>query len=378
MSSPTSPFDKFMTPAVRNAYPFVGWVICAVVLLLVFPNILGAVYISQFAQYCCLATVAVGIGMAWGRGGMLVLGQGLFFGLGAYMMAMHIQLADVPKGTAPAYLQNVGVFDDSTLPAFWDPFRVRATTILLIIVIPAVLAYAIGVAVFKRKVKGAFFAILSQALLYAFVTYINANQLQIGGVTGLTGLQHFFGLDLGSSDDQKLLYYIAAIVLLVSIALMIWLYRSRFGELLVAVRDAEERVRFLGYDPANIKLIAFVVSAMLAAFAGALYAPINQHIGTGDFSVTASIMMIIGVAVGGRTTLFGPPVGAIAIAYLQYKLSSEFPTFWQYFIGLLFIIVLAVLPGGIVDLPKLLKKAKYLVDDLLAKRKPATPAEVTS
>jgi urea transport system permease protein len=355
-----------------------GWAVGAVLLLVVVPNATGDVMRSQFSQYLCLAIVAVGIGLAWGRGGMLVLGQGLFFGLGAYMMAMHIQLADVPDGTAPGYLQNVGIFDDHSLPGFWGPFRIEATTILMIFLVPGGLAYAIGLAVFKRKVKGAFFAILSQALLYAFVLYIKSNQLQIGGVTGLTGLKNFFGLNLTSNDDQKVLYYVAALVLLLSVLLMIWLYRSRFGELLIAIRDAEERVRFLGYDPANVKLAAFVIAALLAAFAGALYAPINQHIGTGDFDIVPSIMMIIGVAVGGRTTIFGPPLGAILIGYAQYKLSSEFPTFWQYFIGALFIILVAVLPGGIVDLPKLALKAKHVVEDLRTRRRTGAAAGALS
>ena len=237
------------------------------------------------------------------------------------------------------------------------------------------LAFAIGWTVFKRKVKGAYFAILSQARLYAFVIYIDANQLQIGGKTGLTGLKSFFGLRLADRDSQKLLYFMAAGVLLASIAVMIWLYRSRYGELLIGVRDSEERIRFLGFDPSNVKLVAYILSAILAAIAGALYTPINRHIGTGDFSVVPSIMMIIGVALGGRTTVFGPPLGAIAVAYMQYRLSSEFPTLWQYFLGGLFIVVVAVLPGGIVDLPKVLMKGKYLVEDLLAKvKKPPSNA----
>jgi urea transport system permease protein len=376
MTEPTSP--KLQGLSTRYAryrdslpflVPFVGWILVAVGVLGVLPGLLTPIDITQFAKYYCLATVAVGIGLAWGRGGMLLLGQGLFFGLGAYMMAMHIQLTDAGPGKAPTYLQNVGEFSDDKLPVFWEPFRVSATTILLIVIVPAMLAFAIGWTVFKRRVKGAYFAILSQALLYAFVIYIDANQLQIGGKTGLTGLKEFFGLKLADRDNQRLLYYIAAAVMLLSIALMIWLYRSRYGELLVGVRDAEERVRFLGFDPANIKLVAYILSAVLAAIAGALYTPINRHIGTGDFAVVPSIMMIIGVALGGRTTIFGPPLGAIAVAYMQYRLSSEFPTLWQYFLGGLFIVVVAVLPGGIVDLPKLLMKGKYAVEDLLTKLK---------
>ena len=351
----------------RDWIPVAGWVLVAVALLAILPGMLSAIDITQFSKYYCLATVAVGIGLAWGRGGMLLLGQGLFFGLGAYMMAMYIQLTDAGNGKAPAYLQNVGEFSDDKLPRFWEPFRVGATTLALIVLVPALLAFAIGWAVFKRKVKGAYFAILSQALLYAFVIYIDANQLQIGGKTGLTGLKKFFGLRLADRDNQKLLYYVAAALLLASIALMIWLYRSRFGELLVGVRDAEERVRFLGFDPANVKLAAYVLSAVLAALAGALYTPINRHIGTGDFAVVPSIMMIIGVALGGRTTIFGPPLGAIAVSYTQYRLSSEFPTLWQYLLGGLFIVVVAILPGGIVDLPKLLTKGRYAIEDLIAK-----------
>jgi len=351
----------------RDFFPVGGLVLLAVGMFGVLPAMLSSIDITQFAKYYCLATVAVGIGLAWGRGGMLLLGQGLFFGLGAYMMAMHIQLTDVKKGQAPAYLQNVGEFNDSKLPVFWEPFRVSLTTILLIILIPALLSLAIGWTVFKRKVKGAYFAILSQALLYAFVIYIDANQLQIGGKTGLTGLKKFFGLKLSEDKNQKLLYYVAAGILLISVALMIWLYRSRYGELLVGVRDAEERVRFLGVDPANVKLAAYMLSAVLAAIAGALYTPINRHIGTGDFAIVPSIMMIIGVALGGRTTIFGPPLGAIAVAYMQYRLSSEFPTLWQYALGGLFVVVVAVLPGGIVDVPHLLRKAVYAASDLTAK-----------
>lgn len=323
--------------------------------LLLAPTFLGGFDLTLLGRLCCYALVAVGIGLAWGRGGMLTLGQGLFFGLGAYAMAMHLKLEDAGPGRVPDFMTLYG---DGTMPAWWEPFRSPAFTVFAIVALPALVAAVLGFAVFKRRVKGAYFAILSQALTAAFALLLVGQQTSTGGTNGLNGFRSFFGYSLYDPVNQKMIYYVVAGVLLASIAVVAQLYRSRFGELLVAVRDAEERVRFLGYDPANVKLAAFVVSAVLAAVGGALFVPIAGIISPAAVDVAPSIAFIIGVALGGRRTLLGPALGAIAVGWAQNSLSDHFPSFWSYFQGGLFVLVIALLPGGLSQLPKTLRQVR--------------------
>jgi urea transport system permease protein len=215
-------------------------------------------------------------------------------------------------------------------------------------------SFVLGYAVLKRRVKGAYFAILTQALAVAFATLLIATIKQTGGFNGLNTFTTFFGHSLYDPTVKKNLYLIVAGLLIVCLVIVWQLYRSRYGELLVATRDAEERVRFLGYDPANIKLVAFVVAAIMASVGGALFVPLAGIISPSNVDATASIMMIAGVALGGRASLFGPALGAIAVGYGQSTLSEKFPTQWTYFQGALFIVVLLFLPFGITSvLPKL-------------------------
>jgi urea transport system permease protein len=332
-----------------------GYACLAVALLVLAPALLGTFQLNLLARLCCYALVAVGIGLAWGRGGMLTLGQGLFFGLGAYAMAMHLKLADaelVPgSGGVPDFMQLYG---DGTVPGWWEPFRSPAFTIAAIVLVPALVALVLGLAVFRRRVKGAYFAILSQALVAAFALLLVGQQTSTGGTNGLNGFRSFFGYNLYDPVNQRMLFFIAAGGLLLAIALMAQLYRSRYGELLIAVRDAEERVRFLGYDPATVKVVAYVAAAVLAGIAGALFVPIAGIISPSAVGVVPSIAFIIGVALGGRATLLGPAIGAIAVGWAENELSSAFPSFWVYFQGALFVAVIAFLPGGLGQLPALL------------------------
>lgn len=330
-----------------------GLVIGAVVLYGVAPMILSDFRLSLLGKYLCWAIVAVGIGLAWGKGGMLVLGQGVFFGLGGYLMAMHLKLADAGPGKAPDFMLLYG---NGQVPGWWEPFRSPVVTLVCILVVPAAVAAILGLAIFRRRVRGAYFAILSQALAAAFATLLIGQQTTTGGTNGMNGFRGFFGYNLYDPANKQMLYLIAATVLLV-VSLIAWhLYRSRYGELLVAVRDAEERVRFLGYNPANIKLVAYVLAAAMAGIAGALFVPIVGIISPADVGVVPSIAFIIGVAIGGRATLFGPVLGTIFVAYAQTTLSEQFPGFWIYFQGALFIVVIAFLPGGIASIPGLLRK----------------------
>ena len=230
--------------------------------------------LGNLGKYCCWAIAAVGIGLAWGRGGMLVMGQGVFFGLGGYAMAMHMKLEAAGPGNVPDFMVLYG---DATMPGWWEPFRSGPFTLFAIIALPAVVSFILGYAILKRRVKGAYFAILTQAMAVAFSTLLIATIKQTGGFNGLNTFTTFFGQNLYDPTVKKNLYLIAAGLLIVCLVIVWQLYRSRYGELLVATRDAEERVRFLGYDPANIKLVAFVVAAIMASVGGAMFAPDRRH-----------------------------------------------------------------------------------------------------
>ncbi|MGW6426836.1 urea ABC transporter permease subunit UrtC [Nocardia sp. NPDC055053] len=333
--------------------PLAGFAIAAFLLFAVAPAVLSDFRLNLLAKFLCFAIVAAGIGLAWGRGGMLTLGQGVFFGIGAYVMAMHMQLADAARlgNDVPEFMEISGI---SELPTFWQPFASAPVAILGILVLPALVAAVLGYGVFKRRVRGAYFAILSQALAAALAILLTGQQA-IGGFTGLSDFRAFFGFKLSDPANRQMLFFIAAGTLLLVVALIRQLNRSRYGELLVAVRDAEERVRFLGYDPANIKIVAYVVAAFLAGIAGALFTPIVGIISPADIGVVPSIAFLIGVAIGGRTTLLGPVLGAIGVAWAQTSLSESFPSGWTYLQGVLFIVVVGFIPAGLAGLWPLIK-----------------------
>jgi len=350
-SSSATPASSTAARLLKAYGPLIGIGIVALILLVWAPNSLTAFRLGNLGKYICWAIAAVGIGLAWGRGGMLVMGQGVFFGIGGYAMAMHMKLEAAGPGEVPDFMVLYG---DATMPGWWEPFRSGPFTLFAIIALPAAVSFVLGYAILKRRVKGAYFAILTQALAVAFATLLIATIKQTGGFNGLNTFTTVFGQNLYDPGVKKNLYMIAAAVLIVCLLIVWQLYRSRFGELLVATRDAEERIRFLGYDPANIKLVAFVVAAIMASIGGALFAPIAGIISPSNVDATASIMMIAGVALGGRASLLGPALGAIAVGYGQSTLSERFPTQWTYFQGALFILVLLFLPLGIASLwPKL-------------------------
>ncbi|GGE70914.1 urea ABC transporter permease subunit UrtC [Nesterenkonia cremea] len=338
-------------PSPRTAY--LGIALIAMGLLVLAPALLTPFELRQMGRFVCYAMVAVGIGLAWGRGGMLTLGQGVFFGIGAYCMAMHMQLEDAAlRGEeTPQFMGTFGV----DLPWFWEPFHSPLMTILLILLLPAALAFALGYSVFKRKVRGAYFAILNQAMVFAFVTLLVGQQATLNGSNGLSGFESFFGFAIHDPANRQMIYMIAAALLVIMMLVAYWMMRSRFGELLVATRDAEERVRFLGYDPAIIKTITFVTAAVMASVAGAMFVPLVGIISPAELGVVPSIAFVIGVAIGGRATLFGPVLGAIAVAWAESTLAENFPSGWTYFQGLLLILVIALLPGGIASVGRYLR-----------------------
>lgn len=322
-----------------------GFAVAAILLFAVAPAVLSDFRLNLLAKFLCFAIVAVGIGLAWGRGGMLTLGQGVFFGLGAYIMAMHMQMADAARlgQDVPGFMQIAGI---RQLPTLWQPFASAPVALIAILVVPGLVAAVLGYGVFKRRVKGAYFAILSQALAAAMAILLTGQQM-LGGFTGLSDFRAFFGFKLSDPANRQMLFFIAAGTLLVVVAIVRQLMHSRYGELLVAVRDQEERVRFLGYDPANVKILAYVVAAFFAGIAGALFTPIVGIISPADIGVVPSIAFLIGVAIGGRTTLLGPVLGAIGVAWAQTTLSEQFPSGWTYLQGILFIVVVGFIPAGL-------------------------------
>ncbi|MEC3951437.1 urea ABC transporter permease subunit UrtC [Nocardia sp. CDC153] len=348
-----------------------GFAIAALVLFGIAPAVLTDFRLSLLAKFLCFAIVAVGIGLAWGRGGMLTLGQGVFFGIGAYIMAMHLQMADAAKAheDVPEFMTIAGV---DKLPSYWQPFESAPVAILAILVLPAAIAAILGFGVFKRRVKGAYFAILSQALAAALAILLTGQQT-IGGFTGLSDFRSFFGFRLDDPVNRRMLFFIAAGTLLLVVAMARQLMHSRYGELLVAVRDQEERVRFLGYDPANIKIVAYVVAAFFAGIAGALFTPIVGIISPADIGVVPSIAFLIGVAIGGRTTLLGPVLGAIGVAWAQTTFSEHFPSAWTYFQGALFIVVVGFIPAGLAGFGPM---ARQLAERLRPRRGAPTPIAV--
>ncbi|SNS62953.1 urea ABC transporter permease subunit UrtC [Rhodococcoides kyotonense] len=345
-----------MSTFIQKRGVWLGFAVAAILLFAVAPAVLSDFRLNLLGKFICYAIVAVGIGLAWGRGGMLTLGQGVFFGLGAYIMAMHLKIADADiRGDAvPDFMSIAGIRE---LPSYWVPFQSPLVTILGILFVPGLVALVLGLGVFKRRVKGAYFAILSQALAAAFAILLIGQQ-STGGSNGLNRFRTFFGFNLNDPANKQMLFFIAAGVLLVVVAITRQLMYSRYGELLVAVRDQEERVRFLGYDPANIKIVAYVTAAFFAGLAGALFVPIVGIVSPNDVGIVPSIAFLIGVAIGGRTTLLGPVLGALGVAWAQTTLSEQFPSGWTYAQGLLFIVVVGFFPAGVAGLFALRRRKK--------------------
>lgn len=332
----------------------------AVALLLIAPNVLSDFRLSLLAKFLCFAIVALGIGLAWGQGGMLVLGQGLFFGLGGYCMGMYMKLAEAGPGKLPDFMTWSGV---EHLPAFWEPFRSAWFAVPAAIILPMAIAAIVGSAIFRQRVRGAYFAILSQALAAAFVIVLIGNQGLTGGTNGLTNFQSFFGLSVTNPQDKKILYFIVAITLLVVFLGTRQLVNGRYGRLLIAVRDTEDRVRFLGYDPTRVKLIAYVLAAGMAGLAGALFVPVVGIISPALLGIVPSIEMVIWVALGGRTVLAWAATGAVIVNWAKSSISEQFPSGWLYLQGLLFVVVIAFLPNGIAGLVQMAKSTFRRVMD---------------
>jgi urea transport system permease protein len=313
-------------------------------LIVVAPLTLSEFRLALLAKFLTFAIVALAIDLAWGYAGMLSLGHGLFFGLGAYAIAMHMKLESARDGL-PDFMGWSGLRE---LPWFWVPFEQAWFALAMVVVLPAIVAGGLGMLMFAGRVRGVYFSIITQAVALIATLVVVGQQPYTGGTNGMTNFSTLFGLPLGNSDVQLGLYVATVITLGVVYCLLRWFTGSRAGAVLVAVRDGEDRLRFCGYDTAVVKLGVFVLSAVLAGIAGALFVPQVGIITPANMGIVPSIEMVVWVAVGGRGTLVGPVLGALLVNGAKSGLSESFPDFWQYFLGLLFVGSVLLFPDGIV------------------------------
>jgi len=305
--------------------------------------------LNLFGKFLAYAILALGIDLIWGYTGVLSLGHGVFFGLGAYAMGMHLMLEIGTRSVYGNVLPDFMVWNQVTeLPLFWKPFYSVPFTLVAVLVVPAVFAYVFGYLTFRSRIRGVYFSIITQALALSMWLLFNRNAMNLGGTNGLSGFKSVFGFTLNSATTQRGLYVVTALCLCGAYLLCRWITRSPAGRVLIAIRDSENRVLFSGYSPAAFKLFVFVVSAVLAGVAGALYVPQVGIITPAKIGVLPSIEMIIWVAVGGRGTLLGPVVGALGVNWLQSTLTTNYPDLWLLVLGGLFVAVVLFFPDGVV------------------------------
>jgi urea transport system permease protein len=325
----------------RDWLPFV---VCGVLLLFVLPAALSPFQINLLGRFLTYAIVALGLDLIWGYTGMMSLGQGLFFGLGAYCFGMYLNLEAVGKNL-PDFM---GLYGVTELPWLWQPFHSPILAIGLAIVFPMIVAAILGYLVFRSRVQGVYFSIITQALTAIVALLLVGQQQLINGTNGITEMKTIFGHKLSAPDTKLALYITTALVLGAVFLLCRYLVRSRFGRLLVAVRDDENRVRFAGYNPVVIKVVVFALSAGIAGLAGALFVPQVGIIAPKQLEITASIEIVIWVAVGGRGSLVGAILGALLVNTGKSVISSARPDVWQFIMGGLFVGVVLLFPKGLI------------------------------
>ena len=332
----------------RNRWPQIVLWVLIIAAIVAAPAVLPVFRLNLLGRFLSLAIVALGIDLIWGFTGLLSLGQGIFFALGGYAAAMYLQLnssADLPNGI-PEFFSLYGV---DRLPAFWEPFHSPLVTLIAIWLIPAVLAALLGNLVFRNRIKGVYFSILTQAALLVFFNFFNGQQKLINGTNGLkTDVTQLFGQMVGSPEMQRGFFWLTAVVVILAWLFLRWVVRGRFGDVLIAIRDDEPRLRFAGYNPTLFKTIVFAMAGGLAGIGGALYTVQSGIVSPQYMTVPFSIEMVIWVAVGGRGTLVGAILGAVVINYAKSLVSEALPQSWLFIQGGLFILVVTALPEGVI------------------------------
>lgn len=329
--------------------------ILALVLLVLFPLTFDIFRLNLVGKYLSYGFVALGLVMLWGYGGVLSLGQGVFFGLGGYAMAMFLKLeASDPVSTKIQSTPGIPDFMDwnqlTALPLWWEPFKHLPFALVAVVLIPTILAFVIGYAMFKRRVGGVYFAIITQAVALILTVLIVGQQGYTGGINGMTDLKTLMGWDIRTDGAKYLLYYLCALLLLGTILLCLWIQKSKLGTLLLAMRDKEDRVRFSGYDVAMFKVFVFCLAAALSGIGGALFTLQVGFMSPSFVGIVPSIEMVIYAAVGGRMSLVGAVYGTLLVNFGKTYFSETFPDLWLFLMAALFIGVTMAFPEGLAGL----------------------------
>lgn len=332
-----------------------GGLALGVLIFLILPLILDPFRLNLFGKYLTYAFVAVGLVLCWGAGGILSLGQGVFFGLGGYCMAMFLKLeASSPEATAIQSTPGIPDFMDwnqiTALPWWWEPFHSLGFTMAAVIVLPVLFAFVIGSAMFRRRVGGVYFSIITQAVAAILTILIIGQQGYTGGVNGITDLRSLKGWDIRTDEAKTILYFVNGGLLFACLLAAQYIRKSKAGRLLIAMRDREDRVRFSGYDVASFKIFVFCIGAAFAAIGGAMFTLQVGFMSPSFVGIVPSIEMVIFCAVGGRNSLLGAVWGTLLVNYAKTSLSESFPELWQLGLGGLFIVVVLFFPDGLAGL----------------------------
>ncbi len=330
----------------------IGFAILAALIFLVLPAVLDNFRLNLFGKYLTYAFVAVGLALCWGAGGILSLGQGVFFGLGGYCMAMFLKLeASTPENTTIQSTPGIPDFMDwnqlTELPWWWEPFYSLPIALLAVVAVPVLFAFIIGVAMFTRRVGGVYFAIITQAFAAIMTILIIGQQGYTGGVNGITDLRTLMGWDIRTDEAKSILYFVNGVLLFAVLLIAQYVRRSKLGRLLIAMRDQEDRVRFSGYNVANFKIFIFCLGAAFAGIGGAMFTLQVGFMSPTLVGIVPSIEMVIFCAVGGRLSILGAVYGALLVNWAKTSLSESFPELWLLGLGGLFIAVVMFFPNGL-------------------------------
>jgi urea transport system permease protein len=307
--------------------------------------------VTLLGKFMCYAIVALAMDLIWGYTGILSLGHGLFFALGGYCMGMHLMRSMAGEGVYRSELPDFMVFLDwKELPWYWHGFEHFSFALLMVILVPGLLAFVFGYFAFRSRIKGVYFSIITQALTYAAALLFFRNETGFGGNNGLTDFKRILGFSLAESNTKLTLYWLSALGLILCYLLCRYVISSKLGRVLVAIRDAESRVMFTGYEPIQFKLFAWTLSAILCGIAGALYVPQVGIINPSEMEPGNSIEMAIWVAVGGRGSLVGAMLGAGVVNGAKSLFTVMAPDLWLYCLGALFVIIPMLIPQGLVGL----------------------------
>lgn len=336
-----------------------SFALLAIVLIVLLPLLLDPFRINMTAKYLSLAFAAVGLVLCWGYGGILSLGQGLFWGLGGYCMAAYLKLQsaaliakDAGSDTAKA-LTTVGLPDFmdwnqiTELPYIWYPFKSFPLTLICMFAVPAIIAWIVGLAIFKRRVSGVYFAIITQALAWIMEILFVTRQGLTGGINGITDLRVIFGCSLTSKTTQYVLYFLTVLLLLGAVLFCKFLISRKFGQMLIAIRDMENRVRFSGYDVSSFKIFVFVIAGMISAIGGAMFALNVGFMSPKLVTIEPSVYMVVFCALGGRLSPVGAVYGTLIVSYGRTFFSEQFPELWMFIMGAVFIVITVFCPMGL-------------------------------